>query len=234
MWMISFGKGIFMRRLFGWGVGIVWLCFMASPAFSVEVAPRLTDREIITSLAELRQGQKGLDQRFDAVGQQFEGVGQRFEDVNQRFEDVNQRFEGVDQRFDDVNRRMDDLRADMNTRFAEMRQDMNTRFAEMRQDMNMRFGDVNQRLDASHRTMLAFFGTLVTLIVTLFGYIAWDRRTLVKPLQDKLMTLEQQQLRDAQTLQESGSRLQNLLDALRKLAREDEKLASVLRAFSLL
>ncbi len=162
--------------MFRWivlGLGTLFFCYTASFAFALEVAPRITDREIIESLAKLQQGQQNTDKRFD--------------DVNRRFDDVNKRFD-----------------------------------------------DVNKRLDTSHQTMLALFGALITLIVALFAYIAWDRRTLVKPLQEKFLLLEQYQLREAQNLQENSSRLQNLLDALRKLSQEDPKLASVLRSFSLI
>ena len=165
-------------------LGVVLLFPIFSSAYALEVAPRLTDREIIESLAKLQQGQLNADKRFD--------------DVNRRF--------------DDVNRRIDDLRT----------------------DFNKRFDDVNARLDTSHQTMLALFGALVTLIVALFAYIAWDRRTLVKPLQDKLNLLEHHSLQETQRLQENSSHLKNLLDALRQLAQEDKKLASVLHSFSLL
>ena len=39
-------------------------------------------------------------------------------------------------------------------------------------------------------TMLALFGVIITLIVALFGYIVWDRRTMVKPLAERLDRLE--------------------------------------------
>ncbi|MBF0427912.1 MAG: hypothetical protein HQL94_03250 [Magnetococcales bacterium] len=166
---------------------IFWIfvfCYAASPAFAVEVAPRLTDREIIESLTELKHGQLAINKRFD--------------DVNKRFDDVNKRI-------DDVNKRIDDLRTDINRRFE----------------------DINKRIDTNHQTMLAMFGTLVTLIVALFGYIAWDRRTLVKPIQEKLFSFNQE-------FENEKNRLRSLLEALRKLAQEDEKLAVVLRSFALL
>jgi len=56
----------------------VLLAFYALPSAAVETAPRITDREIIESLAELRAGQKVLEQRFDAVDQRFDAVDQRF------------------------------------------------------------------------------------------------------------------------------------------------------------
>ena len=218
-----------MKRLFNLAVEIVLFCVLtASPAFSLEVAPRLTDREIIESLAELKQGQRDINKRFGDVNKRIDD--QRI-DINKRFGDVNNRIDDqrtdINKRFEGINKRVDDLRLDMNKRFFEMRQDINKRFSEMRQDMN-------KRMDTLHQTMLALFGTLITLIVALFGYIAWDRRTLVKPLQEKLNILEYNQVRETQNQQESTSQLKNLLDALRELAQKDGKLAAVLRSFALL
>ena len=143
------------------------------PAPAVEVAPRISDREIIESLAVLKQGQV---------------------DINRRFEDVNRRFEDVNRRFDDLNHRIDGLR----------------------------------------NTILVLFGAIITLIVALFGYIAWDRRTALGPLQDRLELLERDLYRDLELQHEEGSRLTRLIKALRQMAKTDEKLAEVLRSFHLL
>ena len=240
-----------MTRWYKLVIGILLFFHATSPAFSLEVAPRLTDREIIESLAELKQGQRDINKRFGDINARFVDINARFGDINARFGDIDKRFGDLDKRFGDIDKRFGDLDksfgdidkrfggidkrfVDVNKRIDDLRQDMNKRFAELRQDMNKRFDDVNKRIDTSHQTMLAMFGTLITLIVTLFGYIAWDRRTLVKPLQEKLNTLEQHQLRETQSLQENTSHIQNLMQALRKLAQEDQKLASVLRSYSLL
>ena len=59
------------------------LLTLASPAVvAVDVAPRISDREIIEALTELKAGQKALEAKMD---QQFEAVDQRFEAVDQNF-----------------------------------------------------------------------------------------------------------------------------------------------------
>jgi len=73
--------------------------------FAVEVAPRITDREIIERLTRLEEGQAALlremNQRFDEMNR---SIDQRFESVNQRFDgmnlSINQRFESMDKRLD--------------------------------------------------------------------------------------------------------------------------------------
>ncbi|MBF0428353.1 MAG: hypothetical protein HQL94_05475 [Magnetococcales bacterium] len=190
----------------------------AFPAFALEVAPRLTDREIIESLTELKQGQKNLEKHMDDMQQ---NLSKRIEEVNLS-----------------LNKRIDEVNLNLNKRIDEMYQNLDKRIDEGNQNLNKRLDelrmDFNKRMDNNHQTMLAMFGTLITLIVTLFGYIAWDRRTMIKPLQEKLNTIENQQIQLTQDTKNAKDHLHSLLEALRALAREDEKLASVMRSFALL
>ncbi len=76
---------------------------------AVEVAERISDREIVERLTRIEEGHKSLNNRFD-------DVNKRFDDVNKRFDDVNRRFDDVNKRIDDVNKRIDDLGHIMNAR----------------------------------------------------------------------------------------------------------------------
>jgi len=67
---------------------------LALPAFAVDVAPRISDREIIESLAELKTGQKALEEKMDL---RFNAVDQRFTAMQ---EQMDQRFEAADRRMD--------------------------------------------------------------------------------------------------------------------------------------
>ena len=108
---------------------IISVHFLFSTAFAVEVAPRITDREIVEALTELKAGQKHLNQRID--------------DTNQRISDLY---------------------------------------------------DIN----------LTMFATLAALITGLFGYIIWDRRTMMKPVQERLERLERDIERDLDLRNEHG------------------------------
>ena len=83
-------------------------------ALAVDVAPRISDREIIEKLAALEAGQAALGKRID---------------------------------------------------------------------------DLNVRMTSLENTMLTIFSAMVALIIALFAYIAWDRRTMLKPLVDRLDSL---------------------------------------------
>ena len=137
---------------------IISVHFLFSTAFAVEVAPRITDREIVEGLTELKAGQKYLNQRID---------------------------------------------------------------------------DTNQRISDLYDITLTMFAILAALITGLFGYIIWDRRTMMKPVQERLERLEKDIERDLDLRNEHGSIPARLLNALRELAKTDEKLAAVLRSFSL-
>ena len=106
-----------------------------------------------------------------------------------------------------------------NKRFEELRADMNARFEELRADMNARFEQV-------YTFLWIITGIFTTLTVAVIGFAYWDRRTIIKRAKEE--TLE-----EAERLY-SVSKLKDLLRALRELAREDEKLARVLKSFGLL
>ncbi len=165
-----------------------------STVFAVETAPRISDREIIEGLADLKATQKVILQRF-------EDIDRRFEDMNRRFEDVNKRFEDVDKRFEQVDKQLD-----------------------------KRFEQVDKRLDEMSATNRMFFGFVMSTLLALFGYIVWDRRTLMKPLDERLLTVE----RELEIGGTEGTKVSRLVKTLRELSQEDDKVAKVLKHFHLL
>jgi uncharacterized membrane-anchored protein YhcB (DUF1043 family) len=80
---------------------IMLLLFTISLALSsvsaVEVAPRISDREIVERLTTLEEGQKRLGDRIDAVDK-------RIDDFRS---EMNSRFGAVDKRFDSMDKRLD-------------------------------------------------------------------------------------------------------------------------------
>src|SRR3990167_1716090 len=78
-----------------------------SAAFAVEVAPRISDREIIEGLAEIRGDIKKLEAEIKG---DIKELRAEIKAVDKRFDAVDKRFEAVDKRFDDMNSRFDDLR----------------------------------------------------------------------------------------------------------------------------
>ncbi len=54
-------------------------------AIAVDVAPRISDREIVKGLSEIRGDIKRLEQRFEAVDKKFDALERQ---MNQRFDDI--------------------------------------------------------------------------------------------------------------------------------------------------
>lgn len=147
------------------------------PVVAVDIAPRISDREIIESLAELKAGQKALEEKMDL----------RFTAMQ---EQIDQRFTAVDQRFTAV----------------------------------------DQRLDFIQQLMLVTIAGIFGLI----GFIIWDRYSTLRPMDMRLRRLEENLEHDLELQSPEGSKLTRLIHVLRELAKEDKKIAAVLRSFSLL
>ena len=152
---------------------------------AVEVAPRISDREIIEKLAGLEAGQAAL-------------------------------------------------RSEMKAGQAALRSEMKAGQAALGKRIDDMSQSLNQRISSQQTTMLALFTSMVGLILALFAYIAWDRRTMLKPVVERLEMFEKDVVHDLDINHKDGSVLIRLINALRELAKHDEKVASVLRSFSLL
>ena len=151
---------------------------------AVEVAPRISDREIIEKLTGLETGQTALNQRITDLREEMKsGQDALRSEMNQRFETVDQRFEALESQYDRI--------------------------------WNL---------------------ILVVLagIMGLIGFIIWDRKTASQPLEKKMTELEANLLRDLELRHEQGSLPTRLLHALRKLAKNNSELSTILRSLSLL
>jgi len=68
----------------------LFLLIPKSVALSVEVAPRITDREIVERLARLEEGQKRLDEGQKALNKRIDDLRS---EMNGRFNSINGRFD---------------------------------------------------------------------------------------------------------------------------------------------
>jgi|GEM_PF-509443 len=228
---------------------LVWLaafCLIAvSTAAAVDVAPRISDREIIEGLSELKQGNRDMNHRIGDLNQninkriddltqnvnkRFDDVNKRFDDVNKRFDDVNKRFDDVNKRFDSTNKRIDDLAQSMNIRFSDLQQNMNQRFA----INDQRFMAIEQRFDGLQNLIVALFGSVMALIIMLIGYMIWDRKTAQQPMKARMTDLETQMNQKLDPNDTDHSILARIVAVQRIMAQDDPKLAETLRSQALL
>ena len=90
------------------------------------------------------------------------------------------------------------------------------RVQSLRNEMNTRF----EAMDSKIETLYWGFGILIALMLFLFGYIVWDRRTARDPVQNKTLSLEE--------------RISRLEFVYREQAKNDPGLAEILRKVELL
>lgn len=131
--------------------------------------------------------------------------------LNQRMDHLEQRMGHLEQRMDRIERRMDRIEQRMDRRFQELRTDMNSQF---------------DRLNALLIGLCSIFGLLV---VALFGFVLWDRRSMLRPLEADMRRLEG----DLAT-KGSKTRLDATVNALRAWAQDNHQLAAVLKRLNLM
>ena len=129
-----------------------------------------------------------------------------------------------------LNHRISDLRSEMKSGQESLRSEIKSG----QEALSKRFEDLSKRLDDSNNTMLVFFGSIITLIVALFSYIAWDRRTMMKPVLERVERIEHDVAQSLDLSNTDGSKLSRVINAMRELSKTDEQLATILRSFSLL
>jgi methyl-accepting chemotaxis protein len=186
--------------------------FPLTAAWAYTTTPRISDREIIRSLTELKAGQKALNQRID-------DLNHRIDDLNLRINDLDKK---LDQRINDLDKKLDQ------------------RINDLDKKLSQRIDDLNQRIDDLIWFGGVMGGGIFMLITALFGYIVWDRKTMMKPMQEKLENLEHEKLRHLEQvvdqhigLQQNKGLLHNIHAALKDIAKHDPAVAEALKAHSL-
>ena len=96
--------------------------------------------------------------------------------------------------------------------------------------INERTDNLQKQIDDLKEEMKWQFGVLFSLIVALFGFIIWDRRTFMKPLEERVISLNE----ETKNIKEKVQLNERLIQALRELSLKDEKLREVLKQFNLL
>ena len=211
-------------------VAIVIMTFLTCtvfPATAVDVAPRISDREIIEGLSELKQGNRNINKRIDNVSNRIADVNKRIDDVNNRIDDLKE----------SVNHRIDDLKQSMDQRFESMDQ----RFESMDQrfgGIDQRFISIEQRIDGLQNSLqnliVTLFGSVMALIVMLIGYMVWDRKTAQQPMRARLTALEKQISQQLDPNDTANSIVARLLAVQRRMARNNAELAEAMHAEALM
>jgi len=89
---------------------------------------------------------------------------------------------------DDRNRimRTEEKLISLDSKLNAMDSKLDNSIGSLRSEMNARF----EAMDSKFETLYWAFGIVIALIMFLLGYIIWDRRTALNPIQDKTNNLE--------------------------------------------
>ena len=112
------------------------------------------------------------------------------------------------------------LSKSVDARFEEINKRVDTRFEETNKRMDTRFEEVNRKIDMLFNFLWIITGIFTTITVATIGFAIWDRRTTLKPFEDKIRKLEDKD--------------KAFLEALRSLAEEDKKVYEILRKYNML
>lgn len=94
---------------------VLYLFAVPSLSQAIEPAKRISDREIIESLAELKAGHKSIEKRMDYLEKRMDTLEKRMDALERRMEGFERRMEGFERRMEAMensfNRRMDGLQS---------------------------------------------------------------------------------------------------------------------------
>ena len=208
-----------MRRLFAtWALAaFVFFYGTSSPALAADAAPAASDESRLIR----------LETKVDAINDRLAGIekhmDQRMDGIEKRMDRLEQRMDRFEQSFRaDIARLEGSFRADIARLEGSFRADIVGLEGSLRTDMNSQF----ERLNALLIGLCSIFGLLV---VALFGFVFWDRRSMLRPLESNMRRLEG----DLAT-KGSKSVLDATVSALRTWAQENQQLAAVLKRLNLM
>ena len=86
--------------------------------------------------------------------------------------------------------------------------------------IDKRFEAIDRRFDQLNNLIIGIIGAFSAIVAVTIGFAIWDRRSMIRPFEDKVEELRKTD--------------QKFLEILKTLAREDKKLAEVLKSFGIL
>ena len=97
----------------------------------------------------------------------------------------------------------------------------------LRSDIGLLREDMNRQFDRQLQLTLALLGVFFALVAAIIGFAFWDRRTMIRPVERAVKSLEEE-------FATNRRHVQGLLEALRSLGQRNPEVATVLKQFNLL
>jgi len=113
------------------------------------------------------------------------------------------------------------------TRLEEGQGALREEVKQLREDMNKQFDRADAQFDRIVNIMLGILGAFAAMCGGTIWFALWDRRTMIRPFEDKVKKIEDD-------ISENRNKLHTLLEAFKTLSKTDEKVANILKKFNLL
>ncbi len=133
-----------------------------SPAFAIETAPHISDREIVERLTRLEEGHADLRGEM----KQFR------EDMNKQFERIDAHFNRIDAQFNRVD-----------TQFGRVDAQFNR--------VDAQFNMMDKQFDRLVNVMIAIIGIFASMCGGTIWFALWDRRSMIRPFENKVKKTEE-------------------------------------------
>ncbi len=185
---------------------IVFIILFSSSGNAIERAPRISDKEIIESLAALKEGQASINKRIDDL---IDNTQKQFDSMQKQMDD---RFNGMQKQMND---KFSGMQKQMDDRFNGMQKQMNDKFSGMQKQMEYRFGSIQKQIDDIKEMMRWGGGLLFGSIIALITIVIWDRRTAISPAIRKNKELEEREEKVERAFKELARRNPDAAEALR-------------------
>ena len=115
----------------------------------------------------------------------------------------------------------------MQAEVGQLREDMNRQTQQLRAEMGQLREDMNLQFARQFRLTVALLSAFAALVAAIIGFALWDRRTMLRPFERSVRSLEED-------LTTNRQRVEALLEAFRVLSQRDPAVANVLKQFNLL
>ena len=184
--------------------------------YGVEVAPRISDREIIESLTRLEEG---VQTNRNAIEELKSEVGALRNDLKSEVETLRKDLKS------EIGTLRTELKSEVGVLRTELKSEVGALRNELRVGLKSEVGALRNEILALRTELLGFlkwgFGLLFSGMFILISFILWDRRSVLNPVKDKIDSLE-------------SKKVDRVIAAMKKLSDNDSQMAQALRSVGLL
>jgi len=165
----------------------VWL--VVSDAHAVAPAPKITDREIVEGLTSIRGDIKRIEE-------------------SQKFLQLQ-----ISELKESTQRQINELKESTQRQISELKESTHLQIGELKESTHLQIGELKESTQRQSADLRNLIYVVLGAIVTLIGFILWDRRTALAP------AIRQQRVWG---------------EALKEFAKEEPRLAAILRRLHLM